>query len=127
MRRLNTAILGTLSLALATWALAQNADLSGTWKAKTTSAQGSAEQTITFQQTGNSFTGEMITSQGAKEVIKDGKISGDEIEFTVERKRPTGETADVPYKGKIKGDEIAGTFTGATGRSVEWTAKREGK
>ncbi|MBI2815570.1 MAG: hypothetical protein HYX72_01390 [Acidobacteria bacterium] len=127
MTRFNTAILGSLILVLATGALAQNADLSGTWRAKTTSAQGSAEQTITFKQTGNSFTGEMITSQGSKEVIKDGKVDGDQIEFTVERKRPTGETADVPYKGKINGDEVSGTFTGATGRSVEWTAKREGK
>lgn len=113
------------TLIAASGAIAQTVNISGTWKAKTTSAQGSAEQSITFKQAGNSFTGEMVTSQGAKEAIQDGKINGDEIEFNVERKRPSGETASIPYKGKVKGDEISGTFTGATGRSVEWTAKRE--
>jgi hypothetical protein len=112
-------------LSTAAWSAAQNVNLNGTWKAQTTSAQGSAQQTITFQQTGDTFTGEMTTSAGAKEPIKDGKISGDEISFTVERTRPTGEKADVAYKGKITGDEIKGTFTGATGRAVEWSATRQ--
>jgi hypothetical protein len=125
--RIRTSILAAAFLICSGWAVAQNANLSGTWKARTTSAQGSAEQTINFAQKGNTFTGEMTTSQGAKETIKDGKINGDTIEFAVERKRPSGETADVAYKGKLNGNEITGTFTGATGRSVEWSATRESK
>lgn len=112
-------------LLLASWAVAQAVDITGTWKAQVQSPQGTPQQTITFQQTGNSFTGEMITSQGDKEAIKDGKVKGDEIEFLVERRRPSGETALVPYKGKVTGDEIKGTFVGASGRTLEWTAKRE--
>ena len=128
--KINKVMFFTVALLASAWmstpaAMAQKANLSGTWKAKTTSAQGTAEQTITFQQTGDTFTGEMTTSQGARQAIKDGKIKGDEIEFNVERMRPNGETSSVAYKGKLKGDEISGTFVGQTGRTVEWTAMRE--
>ena len=114
-------IIATLVAGLA---LAQEAKLNGTWNAKTVSPRGTAEQTITIKQTGKTFTGEMTTSQGTKEAIKDGKINGDQIEFSVERKQPSGDSAMVPYRGTVKGDEITGTFTGASGRDVEWTAKR---
>jgi len=115
----------SLSLLIAAGAMAQKVDLSGTWKAKTTSARGTAEQTMSLKQKGNTFTGEMTTSQGTKEAIRDGTVNGDEIELGVERKQPDGKTAIVPYKGKVSGDEIKGTFTGASGREVEWSAKRE--
>ena len=110
----------------ATWAIAQGVNISGTWNAETISPRGKSEQTITFQQTGNTFTGEMVTSQGTKEPIKDGIVKGEDIEFNVERRQPTGETAPVAYKGKVTGDEITGTFTGATGRRIDWAAKRAG-
>jgi hypothetical protein len=119
--RILFAIIATL---VTSFALAQDAKLNGTWNAKTVSPRGTAEQTMTIKQTGKTFTGEMTTSQGTKESIKGGKISGDQIEFSVERKQPSGDTAMVPYKGTVKGDEITGTFTGASGRDVDWTAKR---
>ena len=34
--------------------------------------------------------------------------------------------ADVAYKGTVKGDEITGTFTGASGATVNWTATKQG-
>ena len=114
-----------LILLLAGWAAAQGTNLTGTWKAQTKSPQGTSEQTIILKQTGSSFTGEMITSQGSKEAIKGGTVKEDAFEFIVERPRPGGATAQVVYKGKVKGDEITGTFTGATGREIEWTAKRQ--
>ncbi|MBI4481188.1 MAG: hypothetical protein HY651_14315 [Acidobacteria bacterium] len=109
----------------ASWAMAQGVDLSGAWKAKTVSARGSSEQTITFKQTGESFTGEMVNSAGVKETITDGKVSGNAIEFNVERKQASGEVSKVAYKGTVNGDEITGTFTGASGATVNWTAKKE--
>jgi hypothetical protein len=117
--------IGAVALLMAGWAVAEDNPLSGTWTAKTVSARGSAEQTITFKQSGDSFTGVMITSQGDMEPIKDGKIKGDELEFNVERKQPSGETSKVAYKGKLNRDQITGTFVGATGRSVDWTAARK--
>ena len=109
----------------ASWAIAQGVNLSGTWKAKTVSARGSSEQTITFTQTGDSFTGEMVNSAGVKESITDGKVSGNAIEFSVERKQASGDVGKVAYKGTVSGDEITGTFTGASGATVNWTAKKE--
>lgn len=123
--KLHKFTMGLLLLLMASWGLAQAVNLTGTWKAKTISPRGTAEQTITFKQTGDRFTGEMLTSQGAKEAIQDGVVQGDEIAFAVERKQPSGETSRVPYKGKVKGDEITGTFTGASGNDVQWTAARE--
>ena len=123
--KLQRCAMSVFLLLMANWAMAQKVELTGTWKAEVNSPQGKSEQTITFKQAGNSLTGEMITSQGTKEAIKDGKVTGDEIEFAVERKRPTGETALVPYKGKVTGDQITGTFTGGSGRTLEWTAKRQ--
>jgi len=105
---------------------AQNVKLTGNWKAKTVSARGTAEQTITFKQTGDKFTGKMVNSQGVEEDIEDGKITGDQIEFKIVRQQPNGNMAPVVYKGKVSGDEITGTFTGASGATVNWTAHREG-
>lgn len=114
-----------LALLAAAWAFAGNVDISGTWQVKTTSPLGTAQQIITFQQSGDSFSGVMLASDGTKQPIKDGKVNGDEIEFNVLRKRPTGEISTVPYKGKVKGKAITGTFVGATGRNVDWTATRQ--
>jgi hypothetical protein len=59
--------------------------------------------------------------------IADGKISGDEISFTVTRERQ-GATIKQLYKGKVAGDEIKFTRSvegGQGGRPpVEFTAKR---
>jgi hypothetical protein len=110
----------------ATWALAQGVNLTGTWKAKTVSARGSSEQTMELKQTGNTFTGEMTNAQGVKEAIKDGKVSGSDISFNISRKQASGDMADVAYKGTVKGNEITGTFTGASGATVNWTATKQG-
>ena len=122
--KFRVAIIASFILA-ATWALAQGVALTGTWKAKTVSARGTAEQTITFKQSGSTFTGEMVNSSGTKENIVDGKITGTDIEFNVERKAASGDVNKVAYKGKVNGDEITGTFTGASGASVNWTAKKD--
>jgi hypothetical protein len=115
----------TLVLLAGSLAVAQSVDLNGTWKAKTVSARGTAEQTINFKQAGNTFTGDITNSAGVKENIKDGKVSGNDIEFNVERKQASGDMANVAYKGTVKGNEITGTFTGASGATVNWTATKE--
>lgn len=121
--KFNYSFIPVLALA-AVWSWAQTASISGTWKAKTVSARGTAEQTITFQQSGDTFTGEMVNSAGVKEPIVEGKISGNKIEFKVERKQPSGEVSKITYKGTLSGDEITGTFVGASGATVNWTAKK---
>jgi hypothetical protein len=72
-----TSTLGVLfPVLMAVGSLAQSIEISGAWTAKTTSALGTARQSLTFKQAGDRFTGEMITSQGKTEAIKDGKING---------------------------------------------------
>ena len=106
-------------LLAATLVMAQGAKVDGSWKTQTKSARGNSEQTMTLKQTGATFAGEMVTAQGDKQAIKDGTITGNDIEFTITR--PQG---DVQYKGTVSGDSMSGTFKGASGAEVQWTATR---
>lgn len=115
---------GGVMLLAASLAMAQATNLTGTWKAQTKSARGTSEQTMTLTQTGDTFSGQMTTAQGDQQPIKDGKVSGNDIQFTIERKQASGETSDVLYTGTVNGDEMSGTFKGASGAEVHWTAKR---
>lgn len=118
------AFIALFVLLTAAWAFAET-DLSGTWKAKTISARGSSEQTMTLKQSGDSFTGEMVNSAGVKETIKDGTVKGSDISFKVERKQASGEMSDVEYSGTVTGTEMKGSFVGASGAKVEWTATKQ--
>jgi hypothetical protein len=87
-----------LALAASVWA----ADIAGKWVAQ---AQGS-DITLNFKVDGTTLTGTLDNSQmpGAIE-IKDGKIEGDNVSFTIVRKM--GETEmKINWKGKVAGDEI---------------------
>jgi hypothetical protein len=78
------------------------ADITGKWK---TQAQGS-DITLVFKVEGTALTGTIENSQmpGAVE-IKEGKIDGDNVSFTIVRK--FGETEmKILWKGTIAGDEI---------------------
>lgn len=77
------------------------ADVAGKWTAK---AQG-ADITITFKVDGNTLTGTLDNSQAGAVDIKDGKIDGDNISFTVIRKMGESEMK-ISWKGTIAGDEI---------------------
>ena len=98
------------------------ADLDGKWKSTMETPRGTQEQTFDFKVDGNKLTGKVITQRGEVE-IKDGKVNGDDIEFTVERTGQGGQTMSIPYKGKVSGDTIKGT-TGTGDRQREWTANR---
>jgi hypothetical protein len=91
-------IVVTLTMSATVWA----ADIAGKWTAQ---AQG-ADITMNFKVEGPLLTGTLENSQmpGAID-IKDGKIDGDNISFTILRKM--GETEmKIVWKGKIVGDEI---------------------
>jgi hypothetical protein len=78
------------------------ADIAGKWVAQ---AQG-ADITFIFKVDGTTLTGTLDNSQmpGAIE-IKDGRIDGNDVSFTIVRKM--GETEmKISWKGKIAGDEI---------------------
>jgi hypothetical protein len=78
------------------------ADITGKWKAQ---AQGS-DITLDFKVNGTTLTGTIENSQMPGPVeIKDGKIDGDNVSFTILRK--FGETEmKIVWKGTVAGQEI---------------------
>src|SRR5437867_11375677 len=86
------------------------ADLNGKWTAQVQGRGGQTrETTFTFKVEGEKLTG--TVSGGQNETpIADGKISADEISFTVTMQRQ-GNTIKMTYKGKVAGKEIKFTRT----------------
>ena len=97
-------------------------DASGSWKSKMETPRGTQERTFVLKQDGDKLTGKIVTPRGETE-IKDGKITGDDIEFKAEQRRQDA-SITVTYKGKITGDSITGTMNMGE-RTVDWTATRE--
>ena len=103
------------------------ADVSGKWTAQIPGRQGNTQETtITLKVESGKLTGTVSGQQG-ETPIADGKISGDEITFTVSRERQ-GATIKQLFKGKVAGDEIKFTRSTEGGQGdrppVEFTAKR---
>jgi len=81
--------------------IAAAADINGKWRAEFSTPDGTQRtNTFTFKVEGENVTGTVAGSQD-ETPIKNGKLSGDSLNFTAER--PFG---TFTYKGKIKGDEI---------------------
>jgi hypothetical protein len=113
-----------LLLAAGAWAAA---DITGKWTGEMAGRQGQAQEIhFNFKVDGEKVTGTM-TSRGADVPISDGKISGDEISFTVVQSAGGNENKSL-FKGKVTGDEIKFTRTREGGRGGgqprEFTAKR---
>jgi hypothetical protein len=101
------------------------ADVNGKWTAQVPGRGGQTrEQTFTFKAEGEKLTGTVSGMQGDNP-ISDGKISGDEISFTV-KLNFQGNEVTLLYKGKVSGDEIKMTRTrqGGDQPGQEFTAKR---
>ena len=116
----------SFALALIAAAVVWAADVNGKWTAQVPGRQGNTQETtFTFKVEGDKLTGTISGRQGDTP-IADGKISGDEISFTVTRERQ-GATIKQLFKGKVAGDEIKFTRTtegGQGNQPVEFTAKR---
>ena len=105
--------------------LAWAADVNGKWTAQVPGRNGQTrEQTFTFKVEGDKLTGTVSGMQGDTP-ISDGKISGDEISFTV-KVSFNGNDVTLLYKGKVAGDEIKMTrsIQGRDQPGAEFTAKR---
>jgi len=101
------------------------ADISGNWKATAEGPNGSMERTFTFKVDGNKVTGETTSSMLGKSTITDGKLEGDTLTFSITANFG-GNEMKLDYKGKVSGDQIKLTSSGAAtgGQSIEWVAKR---
>ena len=122
--RTRRALLGILVLVLFV-APAWCADISGQWKGEWTDygSRDVRQNTLTFKQDGANLTG-TIGSEGGELQIRDGKVSGDSVSFTVAQKIGNRE-ATMTYTGRIAGSEIRFkvSLPGAD-RSWDMTAKK---
>jgi hypothetical protein len=113
-----------LLAALATALSALAADVNGNWKAEAEGPNGKMERTFALKVEGEKLTGETVSSFAGKSEIKDGKIKGDDMSFTITINLQ-GNTMDVAYKGKVVSkDEIKFTAD-VNGNTIEWNAKRQ--
>jgi len=79
--------------------------------------KGSAE--LTLRQTFQKIEGS-LKAGGPELPLKDAKLAGDLITFTVAE----GQAGAREYSGRVSGDTIVGTAKGATGAAAKWTATR---
>jgi hypothetical protein len=112
----------------------KKADATGTWTWTRPGRNGGADQkmSLKLKVEGDKVTGKLTSPgrQGGDPVetdIKDGKIKGDEISFTVSREF-NGNTMTQKYNGKVTADAITGKIesdrNGQT-QSRDWEAKRD--
>ena len=104
-------------------AAALAADISGKWKAEVPGRDGTPrEQTFNFKVEGDKLTGTVSGMRGDSE-ITDGKVSGDDISFTVIRKFQDREIKQ-QYTGKVEGNELKLKVQMGPDRTVDIVAKR---
>ena len=95
------------------------ADPTGKWTAQVPGRDGTMrEMTFTFKVDGEKLTGTIGSARGEME-ISDGKVSGDEISFSV-----TMGKAKIQYRGKVGETEIKFTQQREGGQPREFTAKK---
>jgi hypothetical protein len=99
------------------------ADITGNWKATAEGPQGAMERTFTFKQDGTKLTGETTSSMMGKSTIKDGKVEGDTVSFTIEINFGD-QPMQLAYKGKINGSNEIKFTVDAGGQNIEWLAKK---
>ena len=100
------------------------ADITGNWKATTQGPNGTMERTFVFKVEGDKLTGETTSSMVGKSTIMDGKVDGDNVSFTITVRFQDNEMK-LNYKGKVSGNEIKFTVENpAGGPTLEWHAKK---
>ena len=99
------------------------ADITGNWKATAEGPNGAMERTFAFKQQGTKLTGETVSSMVGKSEIKDGKVEGDTVSFTITADFG-GNAMTIKYSGKITGSEIK-LKSEAGENTFEWTAKKQ--
>ena len=108
-----------LTLTLPLW----SADISGKWTAQVPGRSGNMrEVTFMLKASGENLTGTMSGRQGDIQ-IADGKISGDDISFSVTQDFG-GNSVKQTFTGKAAGGEIKFKREGGQGEPIQFVAKR---
>ena len=104
-------------------------DVNGTWKWSLTTPNGD-EISISakLKQEGDKVTGTYYGRNNTESPIKDGKLTGNELKFSVVRDINGGQIT-MNYSGKVEGDKITGKsefkMQDQDARTMDWKATRE--
>ena len=82
--------------------------IDGTYKIIAKAPIGNQEGTLVFKVEGDVLTGAM-TALGATLEIENGKVNGNDFEYTMKYKTPIG-TTKTTVTGSVDGDKISGIF-----------------
>jgi hypothetical protein len=127
--RLHTTVCAAVIVLFTSIALAEDkkpAPIDGTWKWTYKTRDGKdAEASLKLKQEGEKITGAYVARDGTETPIEDGKITGGELTFTVNR-MVGDERMKFDYKGKLAGDTITGKIMFGREKPTphDWEAKR---
>jgi hypothetical protein len=98
------------------------ADVDGKWSGTISTPGGDMPVSFTFKADGANLTGSTLGMEGNQVPIKDGKIDGNNISFTVSFDMG-GQEMKISYKGVVAADQIK--LSGeAMGQPFEFTVKK---
>jgi hypothetical protein len=111
----------TAALAVASFA----ADATGVWKAEYQTPNGDTRtSTFHLKADGAKLTGKIVSQMGEVE-IKDGKVEGDNVAFSVVRNF-NGNEMTINYAGAVSADEMKLKMSfGGGDRTMDMVAKRQ--
>ncbi len=101
----------------------QSADPAGEWNLVTKADRNEVVWKVVIKRSGEDLEVVMTGPRG-KEIKGSGTIRGTEIEWTVNRNTPRGETS-LAYKGTVDGDTMTGEVGFGRLKSFAWEAKRK--
>jgi hypothetical protein len=111
-----------LTLGLAFGALANAADLSGTWVLTVESPQGTSNPTMTLTQDGESVSGTYSGSLGSSDIS--GTVDGDSFKL-VANLSMQGQEIPLTYTGTQSGDSMTGSLDLAGMGGADFTGSRQ--
>ncbi len=94
------------------------AEVAGKWSGQVPSRGETMAATFTFKVEGEKLTGSMTSPQG-EVALQDGKVSGNQISFSM-----TAGNAKVTFQGTVDGNEIKMTRTREGGQAREFMLKK---
>jgi hypothetical protein len=97
------------------------ANVDGSWNTVTKSPMGDQQAVLTVQSAGDSFTGTFSGGLGTTD-IKDGKLSGDTLSWTLDISVPMPMT--LTCEATVDGDALNGTVTAGVFGSFPITGTR---
>ena len=112
----------TMGLLLLLAGMAFAADVDGTWTGTVSTPGGDFPMNFTFKADGANLTGSMLGQENNQVPIKDGKIDGNNISFTVSVDFG-GQEMTLSFKGVVAADQIK-LSQEVMGQAFEFTVKK---